>query len=309
MIDEAEATWDQLEMLVCPACRGPVTRRPEGLLCSSCNITYRITDGLPRMVNESWLDPSVAQEQAAQDNHFAALSDKAVFKPEYHCRYRQVRIQQRLDHLLSALDEPVNSGCSVHVACCGTGYEVEALVQAGCQTSCSDLSVQALRGLAKRSATRGYQVPHLQADVLQLPFRNDSFDVAVTVEGLHHTPQPLRSFGELVRVARSHVVVIEPYTGGLLDLLGRLGLAHREEYSHRRACRFNAGLLKQIGSLRRVKLATIRFYLDLPPGPMADTLGDWPLSSSLLVGFSRVADQLLGPVGIANKVLLVAAIE
>ncbi len=261
------------------------------------------------MADESWLDEATRHEMAAQDEHFAGLPDKAVFKPDHHSCYRRRGMHHRLEHLLAQLDRGIADRPSVHVACCGTGYEVEALGGAGWQVSASDLSVQALHGLSKRSAARGYRVPYLQADVLHLPFAADSFDVAVAVEGLHHTPDPLGGFAELVRIARHRVAVIEPYTTGALNLLARLGLAHRPEYSRRQPHRLTASLTGQMLSVAGVDAGTTRLYLDLPPGLLADTAGEWPILSALLGASNRAAEWLLGIVGVGNKIVLVADLE
>jgi len=296
-------------MLVCPLCHARLTDSTQELYCPACDIVYPITAGIPRMVDESWLDEATSQEMAAQDEHFAGLPDKAVFKPDYHSHYRRRRMHQRLAHLLAQLDCDIADRPSVHVACCGTGYEVEALREAGWQASASDLSVQALHGLSKRSTTRGYQVPYLQADVRHLPFAADSFDVAVAVEGLHHTPDPLRGFTELVRIARHQVAVIEPYTTGPLNLLARLGLAHRAEYSQRQPQRLTASMVNQMLSVAGGDAGTTRLYLDLPPGLLADTAGDWPMLSALLATSNRAADLLLRIAGVGNKIALVADVN
>jgi len=306
MSNEKKTAWDRLDMLVCPSCHARLTNCTQGLRCTTCNLTYTITESIPRMVDESWLDEATSQEMAAQNEHFAGLPDKAVFKPDYHSCYRRRRMHQRLQHLIAQLGCDIADRPSVHVACCGTGYEVEALRQAGWQVSASDLSAQALRGLGKRSATRGYQVPCLQADVLHLPFAADSFDVAVVVEGLHHTPDPIKGFCELGRIARRRIAVIEPYTGGLLDVLAQFGLAHRPEYSGGQARRLTAPLITQMLAAPYVQSATTCLYLDLPPGPVTDWLGDLPVFEPLLTGFTHLAQGLLRGGRIGNKVLLVA---
>ncbi len=261
-------------MIVCPLCHARLTDSPRGLRCPACDIVYSLTAGIPQMVDESWLDEATSHEKAAQDKHFAGLPDKAVFKPAYHSCYR--------------------------------GYEVEVFLQAGWHVSASDLSVQALHGLSKRSATRGYQVPYLQADVLHLPFPADSFDVAVVVEGLHHTPDPVRGFAELVRIARHHVAVIEPYTTGPLNLLAWLGLAHRAEYSQRQPHRLTASSVSQMLSVAGVASGSTRLYLDLPPGLLADIVGDRPIPAALMGVSNRAAEWLLRIVGVGNKIALVA---
>jgi len=309
MTNEKQTTWDRLAMLVCPLCQARLTDCAQGLRCTTCNLTYTVTESIPCMVDESWLDEATSQEMAAQDEHFAGLPDKAVFKPDYHSRYRRRRMHQRLAHLLAQLDCDIADSPSVHVACCGTGYEVEALREAGWQASASDLSVQALHGLSKRSAARGYRVPYLQADVLHLPFAADSFDVAVAVEGLHHTSDPLGGFAELVRIARHQVAIIEPYTTGSLNLLAWLGLAHRPEYSQGQPCRLTAFLTGQMLCVAGVDAGTTRLYLDLPPGRLADTAGDWPMLAALLGTSNRAAEWLLRIVGVGNKIALVADVN
>ncbi len=306
MTNEKQTTWDRLEMLVCPSCHARLSDCAQGLRCTTCNLIYTVTESIPRMVDESWLDEATSQEMVAQDEHFAGLPDKAVFKPDYHSRYQRRRMRRHLGDLLTDLKQDSTEPLSVHVACCGTGYEVEALLGAGWQVSASDLSVQALYGLSKRSATRGYQVPYLQADVLHLPFGDNSFDVAVAVEGLHHTPDPLKGFCELGRIARRRIAVIEPYSGGLLNALARLGLAHRPEYSGGQARRLTASLIEQMLSVGRLQGTTTRLYLDLPPGPVTDWFGDLPVIEPLLSGFTRLAQGMLRGIRVGNRVLLVA---
>jgi len=307
--NEGRTTWHCLEMLVCPLCHARLTDCIHGLRCTACDLTYTFTEGIPRMIDESWLDEATRQEMAAQDEHFAGLPDKAVFKPDHHSRYRRRRMRQHLKHLLAELDNGIADRPSVHVACCGTGYEVEALQAAGWIVSASDLSAQALYGLRKRSAIRGHRVPYLQADVRHLPFAADSFDAVVVVEGLHHTPDPLGGFAELVRIARHQVAVIEPYTTSALNLMAWVGLAHRAEYSQDQPCRLTASLVGQMLSIAGVESGTARLYLDLPPGRLTDTVGDWPILSALLSNCNAAAEWLLRRMGLGNKMLLVVNVK
>ena len=259
------------------------------------------------MVRAELMPEAVRREMAAQDEHFAGLPDKAVFKPERHPRYQRRRLEQHLAELLAALGRGLPGGESVHVACCGTGYEAEALLRAGYQVSASDLSVQALAGLAKRAAVRGYRVPYLQADVLHLPFAPDSFNLAVVVEGLHHTPDPAAGFAELVRVARRRVAIVEPYTGAVFNLLGGLRLAHRHEYGGLAPTRLTGALVRQLRGLVGGEMSR-RLYLDLPPGPGVDWLGDLPGVAPVLYRLAGGLECVLSLVGVGNKVALVAEV-
>ncbi len=43
-----------LEILACPACKGPVELTPagDGLICHPCRLLYEIRDGIPIMLKE-----------------------------------------------------------------------------------------------------------------------------------------------------------------------------------------------------------------------------------------------------------------
>ena len=296
------------EILVCPTCQGSLDRTSGGWWCGRCAAEYPVVGRVPCMVNWAALPEQVRQEMAGQDRHFAPLAQKAVYKPRFHPLYQRTRLQRRLAELLAAMGAGLPTAASVHVACCGSGYEVEALVRAGYQVSASDLSGQALRAFYKRAANRGYHVPCLQADVGGLPFPDAAFDVAVTVEGLHHTPDPEAALRELVRIARRRVAVIEPYTGALFDWLARLGLAHRREHSGIRPTPLSAQTLAQVMATTSVSEPYRRLYLDLPPRCLPGRLGDWPPSAYLLLTVTRLAQLLLRPLGIGNRVMWIADI-
>ncbi len=296
--------WD--EILVCPTCKGPLDSNDRGFYCGRCAVDYVVEDGVPRMIDWEMLADQVRQEMVGQDRHFASLPDKAVFKPALHPVYQRQRLQRRLADFLKAVGTDLPTGVKVHVACCGSGYEAEALAQAGYQVSVSDISAQALCALEKRANSKGYQLPHLQADVNNLPFRDDTFAVAAVVEGLHHTPDPVAALGELVRVAQRRVVIIEPYTGRLWELLAKLKLAHRQEYSGSEPAHLCSEMLADILSHMAGAERQRRLYVDLPPQGIAGWLGKWMLSAFVLLGISYLAEALLRPAGIGNKILWVA---
>ena len=296
--------WD--EILVCPTCKGPLDRSDRGLFCSRCVVDYAVEGGVPRMIDWEVLADQVRQEMVGQDRHFAALSDKAVFKPALHPVYQRQRLQRRLADFLGVVGVDLPTGVGVHVACCGSGYEAEALAQAGYQVSASDISAQALCALEKRANSKGYQLPHLQADVNNLPFRDDSFAVVAVVEGLHHTPDPMAALRELVRVAQRRVVIIEPYTGRLWELLAKLKLAHRREYSGRKPAHLCGEMLADILSRMLGDERQRRLYIDLPPQGLTGWLGKWMLPAGVLLGISYLAEALLRPAGIGTKILWAA---
>jgi ubiquinone/menaquinone biosynthesis C-methylase UbiE len=53
---------------------------------------------------------------------------------------------------------------------------------------------------------------------LDLP--DNSYDLVVVQDGLHHLPRPVTGFTEMLRVAKKAVIVIESYDSWVGDLIG-----------------------------------------------------------------------------------------
>jgi len=45
-------TKDLVDILACPACKGPVKYESEKLVCEKCQLSYRIEDGIPVLLLE-----------------------------------------------------------------------------------------------------------------------------------------------------------------------------------------------------------------------------------------------------------------
>ena len=87
---------------------------------------------------------------------------------------------------------------------CGSGFAVWVMRHLGAQCQACDLAHESLRRVrARLGASRlGSGVPLLNASVLALPYRSESFDFVHCNGVLHHTIDPRRGFSELVRVTR-----------------------------------------------------------------------------------------------------------
>jgi ubiquinone/menaquinone biosynthesis C-methylase UbiE len=82
----------------------------------------------------------------------------------------------------------------------------------------------------------------IQGDAEYLPFESNSFDVVFCANLLHHIESPNNSVREMARVARRHVVLVEPNT--LNPLMALFGLLVSRE---RGTLRFTARYLKELG--------------------------------------------------------------
>jgi len=111
-----------------------------------------------------------------------------------------------LEHLV-----PVEGKRILEVAC-GRGGFAKLLATRGAVVSGADFSETALRIARNRISQNGGGIFHIhlaRADVQQLPYADQSFDIIISCETLEHLPQPLQALKEMARVCRP---------GGLLYL-------------------------------------------------------------------------------------------
>lgn len=86
----------------------------------------------------------------------------------------------------------------------GAGTDFIQWLRAGAQVTGVDLTEEALRNLSHRIQTYGLPAPErLQiADAENLPFPDNSFDLAYSFGVLHHTPDTEKAIRELIRVVK-----------------------------------------------------------------------------------------------------------
>jgi SAM-dependent methyltransferase len=73
---------------------------------------------------------------------------------------------------------------------------------------------------------------------------DESFDLVVVQDGLHHLPRPVLGLNEMVRVARRAVVVLEPHTGLVARLLGTEWERHGDAVNY--VFRWNGEMFRQV---------------------------------------------------------------
>lgn len=92
----------------------------------------------------------------------------------------------------------------------GTGRAAIALARRGARVTGVDASAQMLEVAARRAAAASVHVTLLPGDAHALAFADRSFDAALSLRVLMHTPDWRRCLGELCRVARRRVVFDYP---------------------------------------------------------------------------------------------------
>lgn len=101
----------------------------------------------------------------------------------------------------------------------GAGRAAIALARAGAtKVAGIDASAEMLAVARSRAADAGARVAFLPGDAHALPFGDRTFDAAVSLRVIMHTPDWARCLGELCRVSRWRVVVDFPALGSLAAL-------------------------------------------------------------------------------------------
>lgn len=117
----------------------------------------------------------------------------------------------RIQEALRRLDDAVGGmprDCRVLVMCAGEAVEGTFLLDAGySDVTTSDLSqVGVDQALARDPRLKGLV---LDAEAAHLP--DGSYDLVVVQDGLHHLPRPVTGFTEMLRIARTAVLFLEPH--------------------------------------------------------------------------------------------------
>jgi ubiquinone/menaquinone biosynthesis C-methylase UbiE len=130
---------------------------------------------------------------------------------------------------------------SVLVVCGGVGGEGTYLMNYGfTDVTVSDFSENSLsicRQLDPRLKT-------MKMDAESLDVADDSFDLVLVQDGLHHLSRPTLGLTEMLRVARDCVIVIEPHLGLAGRLVGTTWEYHGESKNY--VFRWNYEMLNQI---------------------------------------------------------------
>ena len=253
-----------LDLLRCPRCHGafhleafaevPLRDAPadpayaseieEGALaCAGCGARFPIIAGVPRLIGPALLariarrypdffarHPELAPPAAPADDPLADTLESFTRQrldlrppgPEFARQWR-AHLRRNLGGALTV--EALNRKLVLDVGC-GFGRHLYVANEAGAETVGVDLS----GGVdVARANNRAHPRCHLvQANVLERPFRAESFDVVWSFGVLHHMPDPRAGFRAIVPLARPD--------GGLVVVwvYGYRGMAFTYRLSHMR---------------------------------------------------------------------------
>jgi ubiquinone/menaquinone biosynthesis C-methylase UbiE len=106
---------------------------------------------------------------------------------------------------------------NVLIVCGGVGGEGLFFIKNGFKdVTVSDISENSLR--ICQIFDPSIKTLKLNGENLDLP--DNSYDLVVVQDGLHHLPRPATGFTEMLRVAKKAIIVIEPYDSLIGNLVG-----------------------------------------------------------------------------------------
>ena len=156
------------------------------------------------------------------------------------------------------------AGRSVLELCCGSGMMSEQLASRGARVTGIDCSPAAIARAWERARRYDFSARFLVADAENLPFPDRSFDVVAVHDGLHHLEEPYSAIGEMMRIAREGVLILEPARAALTRLAVRVGIAEEVEeagnYVHRLVPHQVAACLQRGGFGRVTWHRTLMYY-------------------------------------------------
>ena len=205
---------DVLDLLVCPACKGPLSTGPDAptfaLHCGQCAAQYEAPDGIPDL-----RVPSDARTETVRS--FYSESPFPNYPPQDSLSALRARAAR--SKFARLLDQALPGDAKILELGCGTGQMSLFLASADRVVIGADLTRASLE-LATHAAKR-YGVDRalfVETDLRDPGFRAQAFDVVYSSGVLHHTPDPRAAFAAMARLVKPGGMIVL----GLYNVYARL---------------------------------------------------------------------------------------
>ena len=189
--------------LRCPICQGALVsaRSPEFALgCLKCNEIYPIVNGIPRMISKAMRlalgEENPLEKSEIFDRTGVETARSFGFEWSHFPEMRPEWESNFWDYMFPHTPESF-SGKRVLDAGCGSGRHTYYAAQNKTEVWAIDISPAV--EVAKYNTRLHNNVYVAQADIHQLPFEPESFDLIYSIGVLHHLPDPEAAFRNLLR--------------------------------------------------------------------------------------------------------------
>ena len=179
------------------------------------------------------------QSRARQIEFYASLdAEGEIERPHHYPRPVRFLIESKFHRALRLLGRITSTDALC--VCGGSGMDAEWLAARGIRPTILDISPEALARARIRAQRHGFAAALVRGDAARLPFSDQSFDLALVHDGLHHLDDPHCALDEMARVAKHELVVMEPACAALTRLAVAVGLAADVEPAGNAVRRLNA---------------------------------------------------------------------
>lgn len=158
------------------------------------------------------------QQKSQHDIAYSAGSRAFVTNDDPLVQYLvRWRLQEGLHRLMEAAGGRLTSSSRILVMCGGEGFEGSVLCDLGfMNVTVSDISDTGVaQAIARDSRLKGLALNAEHADL-----EDDSFDIVMVQDGLHHLRSPVQGFTEMLRIASVGAMFFEPHAGLAGNILG-----------------------------------------------------------------------------------------
>lgn len=182
---------DVLEMCICPVCHGNLKIQNEYIRCNECECVFPIINGIPNFISDRHKPKKIQELSDIYEN----ASSKYPGSPKA-CGYSgNTDYLSRLNVLRKWIDFDKINGEKIIDIGCGIGLMTAELVGKN-EVWGIDISSGLLNMARKKGLKTILASGHL------LPFKNDSFNIAICIGVIPYYKDPSRIFSEICRLTR-----------------------------------------------------------------------------------------------------------
>lgn len=267
-----------------------------------------IQNGIPdfTVYSTEALDEKEKQASYHDDEEINERFDEIVLRPYNFNRFHAKIWLKHLYKLCSQIEKISGKSFdsfSVLNCGCGGGFEAQFFAEQGAKVVGFDISQLRAEASATRFALNGLDGFFYRGDAAILPFKDDSFDLVIYHDSLHHVPieEIPKAIKEARRVSKQYVILSEAHDSPIRMVMESLGKSISIEASGNYTFRFKKSLMQFW--CRRFGMKLLLYSPSFMKREHRPKLYAIPVFGYLLYHFFLLIGFFLQPFG--NEVLIV----
>jgi hypothetical protein len=289
---------EMLAELCCPACGAGLRPGPDderAVICAACARAYPRRHGVVSFVLQEQLDATARREIAGnridlQDaGAVGAATRKKGDDPVY--QWQMARTAAVLERMMACYP-PETLLCTMGTGC---GFDLQ-LVLARTRFErvlASDISIEKCAVVPASLERFDGALGVFASSFSACPLRARPGMLGLVFQALHHAADPHAALEGLLERGFDDLIIVEPLTNWLIEILAAFGLARRVEYSGLRPDWLSLARMRGIASAARKRLECVTWW-ELPPACSAPALRRrtwlWRPMCAAAAAASRITD-------------------